>query len=152
MDIKQSYREATVHGANPMQLVVRLYEQLVEDLRRVAIAIENNEIGPRTERINHAILVIGYLQSSLDFALGGKVARNLEQFYNFLRQNLVKVQFQPSKLAVQQLITDVLAVRSSWIEVERIESGKAQVMATAQVASSASGGFETEPTRADWEG
>ena len=40
MDIRQSYREAAVRGASPLQLVVRLYEQLVEDLRRIAAAME----------------------------------------------------------------------------------------------------------------
>src|ERR1700749_2689115 len=116
MNIRQSYREGTVRGANPIELVVRLYEQLVEDLRRTAIAIEKNDVGRRAEHIKHAVLVVGYLQSSLDLARGGKVAGNLEQFYNYLRQNLGKVQFRPSKVGIQQLITDVMAVRSSWIE------------------------------------
>jgi flagellar protein FliS len=121
MSVQQSYREATVQGASPVGLVVRLYEQIVEDLRQAAKAIEQNDIGERTRYINHAILVIGHLQSPLDFANGGKVAKDLDHFYNVLRQNLIQVQFYPSKRAITQQITDLFAVRDAWIQVERAE-------------------------------
>jgi flagellar secretion chaperone FliS len=121
MSVQDSYREATVRGASPVELVVRLYEQIIEDLRQAAIAIEQNAIERRTKRINHAILVIGHLQSPLDFTRGGKVAKDLDHFYNVLRQNLIQVQFYPSKQGITQQITDLLAVREAWIKVERAE-------------------------------
>jgi flagellar secretion chaperone FliS len=136
MNIQQSYREASVQGASPIQLVIRLYEQIVEDLRQVAIAIEQNDIPRRTKRINHAILVIGHLQSTLDFANGGKVAKDLDNFYNVLRQSLLQVQFFPSKRGLAQLITDFLAVRAAWIEVERAERSSAvTTLATAAITT-----------------
>lgn len=122
MNSRRTYREAAVWGANPVALVVLLYEQIVEDLRKVAKAIENHDIGLRTDRIKHAILVIGHLQSSLDFAHGGKVAKDLDTFYNFLRGNLVQVQIHPTNRGVTQLITDLLALREAWVTVERAES------------------------------
>ncbi|MFZ3342122.1 MAG: flagellar export chaperone FliS [Terriglobales bacterium] len=121
MNIQQSYREASVQGANPVQLVVRLYEQLIEDMRQVAIAIELNDIERRSHRIKHAILVVGHLQSALDFTQGGKVANDLDNLYNSLRQSIVVLQFRPTKRGATQLITDLLALRESWIEVERAE-------------------------------
>src|SRR5580704_10080967 len=122
MNAQQSYREATVRGASPVELVVRLYEQMIEDMRQVSAAIEKNDITLRTNRINHVILVLGHLQSSLDSTKGDKVARDLNDFYNALRQNVVWVQFHPSKGAVTQVITDLLAVRGAWIQVERAEN------------------------------
>jgi len=121
MSIQQSYREAAIRGANPVELVVRLYEQLIEDLRQAAIAIEHNDIQWRSNRITHAILVIGHLQSSLDFAQGGNVAQNLDTFYDTLRRNLLQVQFYPSKVALTQQITDLQALREAWIQVDRAE-------------------------------
>src|SRR5271163_2714583 len=122
MNVQQSYREATVGGASPVQLVVRLYEQIVEDLRQAAIAIEQNDIGRRTKRIKHAILVIGHLQSPLDFVRGGKVAQDLNRFYDVLRQNLIQLQFYPSRRGLAQQITDLLLLREAWINVERAEN------------------------------
>ncbi len=148
MNFQQSYREATVQGASPVQLVVRLHEQIIQDLRQAAIAIEQNDIGLRTKRIKHAILVIGHLQSPLDFANGGKVARDLDHFYDVLRQRLIHVQFHPSKPGVHQMITDLLAVREAWIEVERIENAPA----AAGMVPSAAFTPESHLARADWEG
>jgi flagellar biosynthetic protein FliS len=99
-----------------------LYEQIIRDLTQAAQAIEQNDIELRTRCINHAILVVGYLQSPLDFGKGGKVAKDLDQFYNALRQNLMQVQFFPSKIGMNQLITDAIAVREAWTEVERAEA------------------------------
>ena len=149
MNVQQSYREATVGGANPVELVVRLYEQTIEDLRQAAIAIEQNDIERRTKHIKHAILVVGHLQSSLDFAKGGKVAKDLDNFYNAVRQSLVWVQFHPSKRGVTQLITDLLAVREAWIVVDRADRPSA-ASAAGMVASAA--GAESDHVRVDWKG
>ncbi len=121
MNFRQSYREATVQGANPVALVVRLYEQMIADMHQVAIAIGHNDIPRRTDRIRHVLLVIAHLQSTLDFAQGGKVAQDLDNFYNALRQNVVWVQFHPSTRAATQVVTDLLAVREAWVQVERDE-------------------------------
>ena len=150
MDARNFYREAAVRGASPVQLVVQLYDQILEDLRHVASAIEEKDIRRRTDRVRHALLVIGHLQSSLDFAQGGEIAKNLERFYNALRQNLVSLQFRPTKRAAQQLTTDVLAVRSSWVEVERIEGAKAA--AARQTPASSPIVTQTERARIDWKG
>jgi len=150
MNIQQSYREATVRGANPIELVVRLYEQMIEDLRQVAVAIEQNDIVLRTRRIKHAILIVGHLQSSLDFAKGGKVAKDLDNFYNAVRQSLVWVQFHPSKRGVTQVITDLLAVREAWIAVDRAERPSATT--AAGMVASAAAGPESDPVRMDWKG
>jgi len=150
MNIQQSYREATVRGANPIELVVRLYEQMIEDLRQVAVAIEQNDIMLRTRRIKHAILIVGHLQSSLDFVRGGKVAKDLDNFYNAVRQSLVWVQFHPSKRGVTQVITDLLAVREAWIAVDRAERPSATT--AAGMVASAAAGPESDPVRMDWKG
>jgi flagellar protein FliS len=149
------YRENDVRGATAVRLVVLLYEQMIQDLTQAAQAIEQNDIELRTRRINHAILVIGHLQSPLDFANGGKVAQDLDHFYNVLRQNLVQVQFHPSKAGLCQLITDLLAVREAWIEVERAEKSlvtTAAVTTAASVVPSGAADPESDPVRMDWKG
>lgn len=147
---RTTYRENDVRGASPVRLVVLLYEQLIQDLTRAAHAIEQNDVGLRTNHINHAILVVGHLQSALDSANGGKVAQDLDSFYNALRQNVMQAQFFPSKAAMRQLITDLLAVREAWIEVERSENSSGTTAARAVPAGPAD--FEDEPVRADWKG
>lgn len=147
---RTAYRENDVHGASPVRLVVLLYDQLIHDLTEAAEAIEQNDIPRRTRCINHAILVIGHLQSPLDFANGGKVAHDLNNFYNVLRKSLVQVQFFPSKAGMNQVITDLLAVREAWIEVGRDERSSVTTSAPRVPDGSADSG--SEPQRLDWKG
>lgn len=119
MDARLSYREAAVRGATPVKLVVLLYEQALDDLRRALSALKKGEIEERTRRINHAILVIGQLHASLDLERGGNVARHLERFYNLVRKGLLEAQFQQSARALEEQISWLLQVREAWYEVER---------------------------------
>jgi len=155
-DPRIAYREADVRGATAVRLVVLLYEQLIQDLSKAAQAIEQNDIELRTNRINHAILVIGYLQSPLDFAKGGKVAKNLDNFYNALRKNLVQVQFFPSPAGIPPLLKDVLAVREAWIEVEQKEKSfvapAATVVPSDPAISLNTASADSKPARVDWQG
>src|SRR5271166_2841487 len=122
---RSAYRENDVRGSSPVRLVVLLYDQVIQDLTKAAQALEQNEIELRTKYINHAILVIGHLQSPLDFARGGKVAKDLDNLYNVLRQSLVQLQFYPSKAAMCQRIADLQALREAWTEVDRAEKALA---------------------------
>ena len=156
-NVPKAYREADVRGASAVHLVVLLYEQIIRDLTQAAGALEQNDIELRTRSINHAILVIGYLQSPLDFGKGGKVAKDLDYFYNALRQNLMQVQFFPTKVGVNQLITDVFAVREAWIEVQRAEAAlitRPVIAPDSSVAASNSSGSttDTSPVRTKWQG
>jgi flagellin-specific chaperone FliS len=106
---------------------------------------------------NHAILVVGYLQSPLDFGKGGKVAKDLDQFYNALRQSLMQVQFFPGKIGINQLITDAIAVREAWIEVERAEAALvtrsvATPRSVVTVPNSISSAPDSSSVRTKWQG
>lgn len=135
MNAQQLYRESGVLGASPVQLVIRLYEKMIDDLRRVSDAIEKNDIPLRTDRIKHTIVILGHLESSLDFEKGGKVARDLEVLYKNLRSRLLHLQFHPSKEGASKIITDLLTVRSAWVQVERAESAPATLGAAASAVS-----------------
>lgn len=113
------YLEGAVRGASPVGLVVLLYGQAIEDLRRAAAAQANGDIQSRTQGINHAILVIGYLQATLDLERGGAVAANLERFYNQLRAGLIDAQCQQSGAALEQQISHLMQLHEAWSEVER---------------------------------
>jgi flagellar secretion chaperone FliS len=117
MDARLYYREGTVAGSSPVALVARLYEQIVDDLRQAIQALDRGDIELRTGKINHALLVIGHLESQLNFAKGGQVAQHLKDFYDSVRANLLQAQMRQSKPLLAQQITDLLTVREAWVAV-----------------------------------
>jgi flagellar secretion chaperone FliS len=136
MNPRSAYRQSDVGGATGVQLVVLLYERAVQDLRAAAQAIEQENIELRTNSINDAILVLACLQSGLDLEQGGKAAKDLDHFYDVLRQNLIQVQFNPSELGINHQITDLLTVREAWTEVDRAEKKSIAAQAPALAPTS----------------
>lgn len=119
MNPSLTYREAAVAGANPVRLVVLLYEQAIEDLHRALAAQVRGNIEGRTRELNHALLVIGHLQATVDREQGGKVAQNLVRFYDQVRAKLVEAQCQQSAAAIEQQISHLMQVRDAWCMVEK---------------------------------
>ena len=127
-----SYREAAVAGASPVRLVILLYEQAVEDLRRAMAAHRRGDIEGRTREINHAILIVGHLQATLDKERGGKVATDLERFYQQLQAGLVEAQGKQSAAGIEQQIAHLMQVHEAWCQVEK---GLAPVPAQPEVST-----------------
>ena len=125
MDARFSYRESAVRGASPVGLVICLYEQAIEDLRRAVLALEKRDVETRTRKINHALVVIGQLQGTLDMQRGGKVARDLNRFYDVIRAGLAQAQVKQSTKILQQQISDLAILYEAWLEVERAASAPA---------------------------
>jgi flagellar protein FliS len=145
MDVRSQYREAAVRGASPVRLVICLYEQAIEDLRQAVMAIEKQDIEARTRNINHALKVIGHLQSSLDMERGGLVARHLARFYVVVRSGLVEAQLKQSAKILEEQISQLVLVFEAWLEVERATATTAPQTAVAAVIS------PRETHVADWE-
>ena len=114
-----TYREAAVAGSSPVRLVVLLYEQAMEDLRRALDALHNGDIEGRTRAINHALIVIGHLQGTLDKEQGGQVAANLELFYQQVRAGLMEAQCTQSAAVLERQISHLREVHEAWCEVEK---------------------------------
>jgi len=112
------YRENAVRGASNLRLVALLYEQMIADLRQAVAALEHHQVELRTNKINHAILVIAYLESTLNKDAGGKVALELERYYEYLRGNLITAQGSSSEEILRRQITDLVALREAWSQVE----------------------------------
>jgi flagellar protein FliS len=148
MDAKTSYREVAVRGASPVRLVICLYEQAIEDLRRAVIALEKGDIEARTRGINHALMVIAQLQGSLDMERGGDVARNLEGFYRLLRAGLIEAQVKQSARILEQQISQLAIVHEAWLEVERATA--APTLQSAGLAPAAPSTPSRETPFADW--
>jgi flagellar secretion chaperone FliS len=118
MDPRHSYREAAGRGASGVQLVVLLYEQIIQDLGRAIKALAAGNVERRTLEINHALKVIAHLQSTLDLEIKGPVVENLMRFYSALRARLLAAQAQASQQILQEQMALLLEMREAWIEVD----------------------------------
>ena len=125
VDARQVYQDSSIRGANPLELVVLLYDAAIADMRLALTAMRTSEIENRASRISHALLVLQQLQGTLDFEHGGSAARQFEQFYNLTRAKVLEAQMRSSPDLMQQQIRSMSEVRDCWMEARRLLQAKA---------------------------
>jgi flagellar secretion chaperone FliS len=133
-----------------VRLIVLMYEQLIHDLREAAASIESGNIESRTNQLNHALQVIGELNASLNMEQGQEVARNLAQFYELIRCGLLQVQVRPSRSILEKHISNLLALREAWVEVERRAATTSAVVPRAETPPASEAGGDRPASRGDW--
>jgi flagellar protein FliS len=148
MNATSAYRQDLGRTANPVRLVVLLYEQVIRDLQEAAAAIANGNIESRTKHLNHALQVLCELNGSLDMDQG-EVAQNLARFYELVRFGLLQVQLHPDRAALEKHIANLLSLREAWVEVER-RTAAISAEAVVTETSAAAPGISATAVRSDW--
>lgn len=90
---RSRYRQAdtlkTVTAADPYDVVFQTLKELTRALNVLAEAHAQKRALP-ADQLNRALTAIYILQSSLDFELGGDIAQDLFQLYEFARFHVLK--------------------------------------------------------------
>lgn len=114
-----AYRKTAVAAVgNGLSLLIALYDTLAGDLRRAAEAERHGHIDRRCREINHALLVIGYLEDWVHRGSGGELADQLMAMYGSLRRALILAQVKRSPEILEEQMTLVLKVRALWQAME----------------------------------
>jgi flagellar protein FliS len=111
-----AYREASVQSASSVELVIMLYDMLIEDIRGAIDALREDNVEKRGEESKHGMLVLQQLQGSLDFEHGGETAIALERFYTMVRGKLLEAHLKSSLELMGEQIRLLLEVRDTWRE------------------------------------
>jgi flagellar protein FliS len=117
-EIATLYQETSARGSHPTTLVVKLYDAILEDLRRALNAAAAGDIQGRAASLNHSLLVIGELQGVLDRERGGEVAKRLDGFYNVTRGLIIEANLHSKPEHMQRLIELYVPLRQAWKQVE----------------------------------
>ena len=125
-DPARLYRESAVRGASPLGLIVILYDEIIRNIRKAQRAFETNNVEQRSNSLRHALEVVGYLHSILNFEKGGDVARNLARFYTVMRAKLVECNTSPARDTFEMLAHEFANVAEAWQQAERISRESAQ--------------------------
>jgi len=105
------YKQTAVKTANRGQIVIMLYEGAIQNLKKATIAVEKKDIRTKGMAIGKAHDIINELLNTLDFEVGGQIAKDLERLYNFMTEQLVKANLDSSKeplQTVQKLLETLL--------------------------------------------
>lgn len=115
--MEMAYRKLAA-GTSGFGLLIALYDTLAGNLRRATEAECNNDIERRCKEVNHALLVIGYLEDRLSHGNGGALADQLQAFYKSMRRKLIEAQANRSAELIEGQMALVLEIRGQWQAME----------------------------------
>lgn len=114
-----AYQSAAASGATTqIGLLQLVYGRLAQDLLEAANATRQNSIAVRCAASNHALLLLGHLQSWLDADADPALAASLGAFYAMLRRSILQEQAAPRFAKFEELAQVVLDTQAAWRDKE----------------------------------
>ena len=127
-----AYRRAATQQASVVGLVIALYDTLAGDLQRAAIAMDRHNIEERTRQLKHGLSVLTQLDSLIDMEQGGQTAVHLRRFYGFLRDEMLRAQFEQDASILENASKLLLEVRGAWQVVDVRATAQSQGLGEVQ--------------------
>jgi len=114
------YKQQDILTANPMELIVMLYDGTIKQLKLARIAIESDNIEKANISLRKAQDIIAELLNSLD--LNYEIAKDLMDLYRFIIQELIDINMTKKTDKIQPIINILDQLRKSWAEVSKNNS------------------------------
>jgi flagellar secretion chaperone FliS len=138
--VELTYRKtAAATGASGLGLLIGLYDTLAGSLHRAAEAERRNDLERRCREINHALMVLGFLEDRITRGEGGTLAQQLTAIYASIRRKVIQAQAERSAELLEQQMTLILRIREQWQALEfRCEPAGPEILAPVQTSPYAS--------------
>ena len=111
------YREVAVRTANPLQLILMLYDEAVCSLQEAQSHVQHKNIAARSRSVNKCISIISELQSCLNLKAGGEIAVSLDRLYDYMKRRIFAANVQQSSQPLAEVEALLENIRSAWREI-----------------------------------
>lgn len=118
------YQNIQVTTADPVRLVIMLYDGILRFNKLAQKAIEGNDVEGRNNYINRSLAIIGELGTTLNMSEGGEVARNLSRLYEFSTAQLTGANMKNDRTAIESVNRVIGELKAGW---EAIASERTRV-------------------------
>ena len=117
--------ESGVDAANPVELIVMLYDGAILACNSAIPHIKTNDFKQKGEGIYKAIRIIqSGLKMSLNYDEGGEIAINLDALYTYMTKQLVKANIDNIEEPIQEVIKLLTELRSAWLAISKTDAAK----------------------------
>ncbi len=106
--------QTAVDGASPHRLIQMLMEGALDKISTAKGCMERGEVAAKGKQISWAISIIGGLRSSLDKDVGGDLAQNLEDLYDYMEHRLVEANLNNQPELLDEVAALLRQIKSGW--------------------------------------
>ncbi|MEW5822678.1 MAG: flagellar export chaperone FliS [Cyanobacteriota bacterium] len=114
------YKKAQVQTASPEQILIMLYDGAIRFLNQAKVHIANKDIEQSHVNIVKAQRIITEFMSSLDMDMGGEMAVNLFNLYEYLHYRLVQANIKKDVEALDEVLGHLRSLKATWEEAIKI--------------------------------
>ncbi len=112
----QKYKQTSVQSASREKLLLMLYEGAIRFMKQALIAIDAKDIAGRGMNIGRAFDIVNELNNTLNHEAGPEIAKNLEQLYMFINEQLTKSNATGQKKPLEDALKIMEKLYSGWVE------------------------------------
>jgi len=114
----QQYKKVNVHSmveeASPHRIIQMLMEGALEKMHIARGLMEEGKLGSKAEHITWAISIIDGLRISLDKDVGGEIAQNLEDLYDYMVRRLVEANLKNDATIIDEVSDLLKQIKEAW--------------------------------------
>lgn len=112
------YGKEAVHAdiayASPHRLVQMLMEGVLDKIAIAKGQVERNDFEGKGKHIAWAISIVNGLRGSLDLDVGGDIATNLDDLYEYMARRLLEANTQNDTAILDEVSSLMLEIKSAW--------------------------------------
>jgi flagellar protein FliS len=109
----QTYQRMAVSTADPLRIVMLLYEGAIKNLNQAATLLDR-DAETASARISRTLEILNYLRSVLDHEKGGEIAFNLERLYEYMRDTLAQANIQKDEGRLREVVGLLQTLLEGW--------------------------------------
>lgn len=110
----QAYRTNQVMTADPGAILLMLYQGALDFLRQAKGAMERKDMAEKGLCVNKTLAIVSELLTSLNFDIGGEVARNLESLYLFIIDHITNANVSNEPRLLEETIALLSTLKEGW--------------------------------------
>lgn len=109
-----AYKKTSVQTASKEQILLMLYQAAIKNCKKAIEAIENNQIAKKGEAIGKLQDIVIELNNSLDFEIGGDVAKELSALYDYILYSTTQANIKIDKEPLEGAMAVLTTLYSGW--------------------------------------
>ena len=112
---------AKTSSDNPHKIIEEILKDLVKNMQTLASSLDHEPVisSIKSNSFSKSLTAIYILQSSLDFEVGGQIAENLFQIYEFSKESIMKGFTKRDSKIVYDAIPPIDEILDGWKQIKK---------------------------------
>lgn len=119
-----AYKKTSVETAGREQILLMLYQAAIKHCKKAMEAIDEKDLVKKGESIGRLQDIIIELMNSLDFNVGGDIAKELSALYDYMLYSSTQANINIDKKPLEGVLSVLSTLYNGWVEaVKSLKTG-----------------------------